>query len=155
MTELHYRIQHATIFTKLNLKNGYNIIRIAAGEEWKTAFKTEFGLYEYLVMPFGLSNAPGTFQRMMDSVLRPSIYRNVPGEGTCTYLDDVLVYSFKGRKDHIWRVIEALGLLNENGLAVNGEKSTIIQEQVIFLGHIVGHETLGIEDNKVEAFQMW
>ena len=129
ITELHDRIQNATMFTKLDLKNGYNHIRIAAGEEWKTAFKTKFGLYEYLVMPFGLSNAPATFQRMMDSVLLPSTCRNVPGESTCSYLDDVLVYSSKGRKDHLRRVNEVLGLLNKNGLEVNGEKSEVMQEQ--------------------------
>ena len=104
ITELHDRIQNATMFTKLDLKNGYNLIRIAAEEEWKTAFKTKFGLYEYLVMPFGLSNAPATFQGMMDSVLRPSTCRIIPGEGTCAYLDDVLVYSSKGRNDHVRRV---------------------------------------------------
>ena len=72
ITELDDRIQNTIMLTKLDLKNGYNLIRIAAGEEWKTALKTKFGLYEYLVMPFGLSNAPATFQRMIDSVLRTS-----------------------------------------------------------------------------------
>ena len=78
---------------------------------------------------------------MMDSVLQPSIFRNVPAEGTCASLDDVLVYSSKGWKDHVRRVNEVLGLLNKNGLAVNGEKSEVKQEQVTFLGHIVGHGT--------------
>ena len=137
ITELHDRIQNATMFTKLDLKNGYNLIPIAAGEEWKTAFKTKSGLYEYLVMHFSLSNAPATFQRMMDSVLLPRTCLYITGEGTCAYLDDVLVYSSKGRKDHIRRVNEVLGLLNKNGLAVNREKSEVMQEQVTFLGHIV------------------
>ena len=112
ITELYDRIQNATMFTKLDLKNGYNLICIAAGEQWKTDFKTKFSLYEYLVMPFGLSKAPSTFQKMMNSVLQPSTCRNVPGEGTCAYLDDVLVYLSKGRKDHVRRVNEVLGLLN-------------------------------------------
>ncbi len=110
ITELYDRIQNTTMLTKLDLKNGYNLICIPAGEEWKTAFKTKFGLYEYLVMPFALSNASATFQRMMDSVLQPSTCRNVPGEVTCAYLHDVLIYSCKGSKDHVRRINEVLGL---------------------------------------------
>ena len=155
ITELYDRIQNAIIFTKLDPKNGYKLICIAAGEEWKTAFKTKFGLYEYLVMPFGLSNAPATFQRMVDSVLRPATCQNVPGNGTCANLDDVLVYSSNGRQDHIRKVNEVLELLDRNGLAVNGEKSEIMQEQVTFLGHMVGYGTLGMEDSKVEAVKKW
>jgi hypothetical protein len=69
MSELRERLGRATIFTKLDLKNGYNLIRIAEGDEWKTAFRTRYGLFEYLVMPFGLCNAPGTFQAMINKVL--------------------------------------------------------------------------------------
>jgi hypothetical protein len=61
MSELPERLGRAKLFTKLDLKNGYNLIHIAEGDEWKTAFRTRYGLFEYLVMPFGLCNAPGTF----------------------------------------------------------------------------------------------
>jgi hypothetical protein len=69
MSELRERLARATIFTKLDLKNGYNLIRIAKGDEWKTAFRTRYGLFEYLVMPFGLCNAPGTLQAMINTVV--------------------------------------------------------------------------------------
>jgi len=68
MSELGSRLGKATIFTKLDLKNGYYLIRMAGGEEWKTAFKRRYGLYEYTVMPFGLCNVPSTFQSMINDV---------------------------------------------------------------------------------------
>ena len=61
MDKLRNRVQGANIFTKINLKTGYNLIRIAEGEEWKTAFQTQYGYFEYLVMLIGLTNAPVTF----------------------------------------------------------------------------------------------
>ena len=94
MTELKDRVRDAQIFTKLDLKYVFHLIRIRKGDEWKTAFRTRYGLSEYKVMPSGLVNAPATFQTMMNEILREFLDDRV-----VVYIDDILKYS-KDPKDH-------------------------------------------------------
>ncbi|CCE27835.1 uncharacterized protein CPUR_01309 [Claviceps purpurea 20.1] len=81
-------LQGARFFTKIDLKSGFNLIRMAKGHEWKKAFKWKYGLYEYLVMPFGLMNAPATFQALMNH-----IFHDLLDAGVLVYIDDILIYA--------------------------------------------------------------
>ena len=143
------RLSKATIYTKLDVIAAFNKIRMKEGDEWLTAFNTRYGLFESLVMPFGLCNAPATFQARINDVLRP--YLDI----FCTaYIDDVLVYSdnLLEHRQHVNLVLETLA---KAGLHLDIKKCEFEVKEVTYLGMIISTEGVRMDPKKVEAIAVW
>ncbi len=149
MLALLERFNGAKIFTKLDLRNAYHLVRIKEGDEWKTAFRTPCGHFEYLVMPFGLTNAPAVFQELINDTLREFLDVFV-----VVYLDDILIYS-KNLPEHQQHVSQVLQRLREARLFAKAEKCEFHQSNVTFLGHVVSADGIGIDPDRVLAVRNW
>nr|XP_055073125.1 uncharacterized protein LOC129453092 [Misgurnus anguillicaudatus] len=142
-------LQGAQFFTKLDLRNAYHLVRIREGDEWKTAFNTPTGHFEYCVLPFGLTNALSVFQALVNDVLRDMIDTFV-----FVYLDDILIFS-PSMQEHTQHVRRVLRRLLENQLYVKAEKCEFHQKSVSFLGFVIAAGEIRPDPAKVKAVTQW
>ncbi|EED23163.1 gag/polymerase/env polyprotein, putative [Talaromyces stipitatus ATCC 10500] len=149
ITEIQDKVRNKKWFTKLDITDAYNCLRIKEGEEWKTAFKTKFGHFEYLVMPFRLTNAPATFQRYINNVISPYLH-----DFTITYLDDILIFS-NSMEEHVKHVRLVLERLKTAKLQVKLKKCEFHVQETDFLGHRITQEGIQTEKEKVQAIRDW
>jgi hypothetical protein len=149
MSELQDRVRGAKIFTTLDLDIAYHLLRIKKGDEWKTAFRCRYGLYKFMVMLFGLTNAPARFQDMMNHILKDLL-----DEGVVVYNDDVLIYAQTEEK-HDLLVKEVLKILADNDLVISSEKCTWTSEKVEFLGYVITPDGMEMAKEKIEAIKEW
>ena len=148
--ELINSLRGARYFTKLDVRWGFNNVRIKEGDEWKAAFRTNRGLFEPLVMFFGLTNSPSTFQTMMNDIFHDMIL-----EGKlCIYMDDILIFS-KTREENrrITRLVA--DRLRRHKLFLNLAKCEFEKEKIEYLGLIVSHNKVEMSPTKVEGVSRW
>jgi hypothetical protein len=139
----------AKFFTKLDLKSGYHQVRVHPDDVLKTAFRTHHGHFEFLVMPFGLSNAPATFQALMNLVLQPFLRRCV-----LVFFDDILIYS-RSWTEHLQHLRAILEVLRVNSLHVKRSKCSFATNTVAYLGHVISGDGVAMDGAKVEAVASW
>ena len=147
--ELLEELVRATIFSKIDLKSGYHQIHMAAGEEFKTAFRTHSGHYEFLVMPFGLTNAPATFQSLMNEIFRQHLRKFI-----LVFFDDILVYN-RTLRDHYMHLEVVLDLLRTHHLVARATKCFFCHPQVEYLGHIITDQGVATDPLKIQAIVEW
>ena len=147
--ELLDELRGAMFFTKLDLRSGYYQVRMFEGDINKTAFRTHQGMFEFLVMPFGLSNAPATFQALMNKVLQPFLRKFV-----LVFFDDILIYS-TSRAEHLRHVRLVLDTLRQHQLFLKRSKCTFAQTSVTYLGHVISEHGVAMDRSKVDAVLAW
>jgi RNase H-like domain found in reverse transcriptase/Reverse transcriptase (RNA-dependent DNA polymerase)/Integrase zinc binding domain/Chromo (CHRromatin Organisation MOdifier) domain len=150
ISELINKLQGARYFTKLDVRWGFNNVRMKDGDEWKAAFRTNRGLYEPLVMFFGLTNSPATFQTMMDGIFEDLISEGV----VVVYLDDILIFT-KTLEEHRKVVRRVMEILQKYSLSLKPEKCEFEKTSVEYLGVVVSHDSVKMDPAKVAGVSEW
>ena len=144
------RLGRARRFTQLDLTNAYHRMRIREGDEWKTAFRTRYGHFEYQVMPFGLSNALATFQGYVNKILAEKLDIFV-----IVYLDDILIYTEDPGQPHVKVVRWVLDQLRKYSLFANLKKCRFHQDEVCFLKYVMLSKGISMEAKRIEVVRKW
>jgi transposase InsO family protein len=142
-------LNDARIFSKIDLRGAYNLLRIRPGDEWKTAFVCSQGQFEYTVMPFGLKTAPAIFQSMMEDIFGDMLRSKV-----LIYLDDILIFS-KNEEEHVEHVREVLKRLRKHRLLAKIEKCKFHCRLVDFLGYVISDQGISVAPSKAQSILDW
>jgi hypothetical protein len=143
------RLAGAKVFSRIDLKSGYYQIRIAEEDIEKTACRTRYGSYEFVVMPFGLCNAPATFTTLMNSM-----FHHKSDDFVVVYIDDILIFS-KSKEEHAKHLKIVLKKLRDNKLYANLEKSEFELVEIEFLGHVLNGQGIQSDSKKIKAIKEW
>lgn len=143
------RLDGAKFFTKIDLKSGYHQVRIFEADIPKTAFRTERGYFEFVVIPFGLTGALGTFNKTMHRAFAPLI-----GKCVFIFLDDILIFS-SSYEQHLLDVEKAFQTLEANTFYANAKKSEFGVQEISYLGFIISGDGIRLDPEKIQAIQEW
>ncbi|XP_052723719.1 uncharacterized protein LOC108344536 [Vigna angularis] len=143
------QLHGASVFSKIDLRSGYHQIRVKEGDIQKTAFRSRYGHYEYVVMPFGVTNAPAVFMDYMNRIFRPYLDKFV-----VVFIDDILIYS-KSCEEHEEHLRLVLGVLRERELYAKLSKCEFWMKEVQFLGHVVSAGGISVDPAKVRTVLEW
>ncbi|KAJ0932532.1 putative nucleotidyltransferase, Ribonuclease H [Helianthus annuus] len=147
--DLFDQLQGASWFSKIDLRSGYHQVRVREEDIPKTAFRTRYGHYEFLVMSFGLTNAPAAFMDLMNRVCRPMLDKSV-----IVFIDDILVYS-RSKSEHARHLREVLETLRKEKLYAKFSKCAFWLREVQFLGHVINAEGVLVDPSKIDAVMKW
>ena len=142
-------LAEASVFSVMDLQSGYWQLKVAPEDRHKTAFITKYGLFEYTKMPFGLCNAPSTFQRCMEL-----IFRGMQWKTLLIYLDDIILYS-SNLDDHFEKLDEVLSRLKRAGLKLKPSKCEFIKDEVVYLGHVVCRNGIKPNPKIIDSVENW
>jgi hypothetical protein len=147
--ELLDELRGAMFFTKIDLRSGYHLVRMYADDIAKTAFQTHNGHFKFLVMPFGVTNAPATIQALMNTILKPFLCRFV-----LVFFDDILIYN-SSWSEHLQRVEEVFQTLQAHNLFAKKSKCFFGESSMAYLGHIISEVGVDMDPTKVAAIDSW
>ena len=156
ISELIANLSGAHIFSKLDVRWGYNNVRIKEGDEHKAVFKTKYGLWEPMVMFFSLTNSPATFQAMMDSIYRPVVKKWAQrGTRIEKYMDDIAIATSTNDADHTEAVMDVLQVAKDNDLYFKPEKCVFHASRIDYLGVILEKGMIRMDPVKIEGIKNW
>ncbi|MBW0560527.1 hypothetical protein O181_100242 [Austropuccinia psidii MF-1] len=149
MNQLLTVLKGSTIFSNIDLRRAYKLLTIKKGDEHLTAFRANYGSYEYLVMQFGLTDAPASFQNLVND-----IFEDFLDVFVVVYLDDIMAFS-RSEEEHVKHVTSVLQRLRENNLFAKASKCVLHASSVEYLGYVVSSEGLNMDSSKVQQILNW